>query len=144
MLILMQCFRVLANTASDVSRLIFTCRIVFHKTVLWELNLHFPRLVFTKGMCRWPHCLVSYSWKLRTIWIKLLNRQIICLVYQQYINLPNAYLLISENFSSPSSWNNGSVWSRYQKKVMIRTLLFCNSNRGLRLDAYALPHTWLQ
>ena len=142
--ILMQCFRVLANTASDVSGLIFAFRILFHKTVPLQLNLHFPRLGFAIGMCRWPLCLASYSGTLGTVWKILWNRQGICLVYQRYINLPNTYLLISEISSSPSSRNNGSVWSLYPVKVMIRTLLFCNSNKGLRLVAYALPHTWLQ
>ena len=139
-----QCFRVLAKTASDVSGLICAVRILFQITGTLYLKEHFPRFVFTIGVYRWSLCRVPYPCTFLTYWNISWNRSGTLLLDHLYINFPSRYLLISPIFSRPSYLNNWPVWSRYLERVIILIIRFCNITKGYKLELYALPHTWLQ
>ena len=140
----MQCFKVFAKNASDVSGLICADRILFQMTGPLYFKEHFPRFVFTFGIYSWSVCRVPYPCIFLPYWKISGSKLGTLLFYHRYINFPNKYLLISPILKKPSSLNNGPVWSRYFEKVISRTIRFCKTTNGYKLVSYALPQTWLQ
>ena len=139
--ITIQCFRVLAKTASDVSGLICAVRILFQITGPLYLKEHFPMFVFTVGVYKWSLCRVPYPCTFLTYWNISWNRSGTLLLDHLYINFPSRYLLISPIFRRPSSLNNGPVWSRYLEMVIILIIRFFNITQGVYIRVICVaPH----